>query len=536
MRKSVFIALLILPITFASSQNQVMLDSLHQQLKNSEIDTTKLKALLDISIHYFNIDYIKAVEFAQQAKDLSEKKELKKWEAKADRLLGNIFLAMGDYKKASAHYFNSLKFNEAEKDTIGIASVCNNLGALYDRLHEYDKALTYYFRAQDLVNHLKSSEQLKFRLPSLFNNIANVYQSKGDSKSALQYYEKALSIAIETNDKALQGIAYNNLGKLYFTDLMDPKKGLEYLMLGLKARQETGDKGEIAKSYNVLGGYYLQQKNFNEARFAAEESIKYGKDIGSIEVQKSGFNTLSEIDEALGNHKAALAAYKNFKKLSDSIQNQLANSEMTRLQLQYDFDKAEQTRSLEEQQSQRRYMTTIVVLAVGLIIAVLIMIIIRNRARQSELKRKNLTQDVEIKNKELTTNVMYLIRKNELINSVAERLLQLQNTIQPENHKIIHDIIIDLQREGDNDSWKEFELRFNQVHGDFYLQLRKLYPSLSPADEKLCAFLKLNMSSKEIAAISQQSIKSVEVARARLRKKLNLTNTNSNLVTHLSNL
>ena len=131
---------------------------------------------------------------------------------------------------------------------------------------------------------------------------------------------------------------------------------------------------------------------------------------------------------------------------------------------------------------------------------------------------------------------MYLIRKNELINNVAERLLNLQRTLHPENHKTINDIIIDLQREGDNDSWKEFELRFNQVHGDFYQQLRKLYPGLSPADEKLCAFLKLNMSSKEIAAISQQSIKSVEVARARLRKKLNLTNTNSNLVTHLSNL
>jgi DNA-binding CsgD family transcriptional regulator len=66
--------------------------------------------------------------------------------------------------------------------------------------------------------------------------------------------------------------------------------------------------------------------------------------------------------------------------------------------------------------------------------------------------------------------------------------------------------------------------------------LRKQYPQLSPADEKLCAFLRLNMSSKEIAAITQQSIKSVEVARARLRKKLNLTNTSSNLVTHLSNL
>jgi DNA-binding CsgD family transcriptional regulator len=150
--------------------------------------------------------------------------------------------------------------------------------------------------------------------------------------------------------------------------------------------------------------------------------------------------------------------------------------------------------------------------------------------------QKNLTQDVEIKNKELTTNVMYLIRKNELINSVAERLLALEKQAGVSNAKALHDIIMDLQREADNDTWKEFELRFNQVHSDFYNKLRKLHPGLSPADEKLCAFLRLNMSSKEIAAITQQSTKSVEVARARLRKKLNLTNTTSNLVVYLSTI
>jgi DNA-binding CsgD family transcriptional regulator len=242
------------------------------------------------------------------------------------------------------------------------------------------------------------------------------------------------------------------------------------------------------------------------------------------------------IEEALGRYKESLNAFIQYKMLSDSIQNQLTSREVNRLQLQYDFEKAEQLREQEKKQTRDRYIATIVILGACLIVVILIAILIRLKARQTELKRRNLVQDVEIKNKELTTNVMYLIRKNELINSVAERLLKVQANVQSENHKVVHDIILDLQKEADNDSWKEFELRFNQVHSDFYNNLRKLYPGLSPADEKLCAFLRLNMSSKEIAAITQQSIKSVEVARARLRKKLNLTNTTSNLVTHLSNL
>jgi len=266
------------------------------------------------------------------------------------------------------------------------------------------------------------------------------------------------------------------------------------------------------------------------------KTIEIGKQIGSLDLQMSGYSALSKLEEALGRFPESLQAYKHFKYLSDSIQNQQANAEITRLQLQYDFEKAERTHESERTQTRLRYIGTIVVLAVALIIASLLVVIVRTRARQSELKRKNLSQDVEIKNKELTTNVMYLIRKNELINSVAERLLKLQSKLSSEHHKIIQEIILDLQKEADNDTWKEFELRFHQVHSEFYSTLRRLYPHLSPAEEKLCAFLRLNMSSKEIAAITQQSIKSIEVARARLRKKLDLTNTTSNLVTHLTSL
>ncbi len=99
---------------------------------------------------------------------------------------------------------------------------------------------------------------------------------------------------------------------------------------------ETGDKGEIAKSYNILAAYYLQQKLFPEARKALEEAIKIGKEIGSLEAQKFAYITLSDVEEALENHKASLAAFKNFKILSDSMRNQLVNSEIIRLQLQYD--------------------------------------------------------------------------------------------------------------------------------------------------------------------------------------------------------
>jgi tetratricopeptide (TPR) repeat protein/DNA-binding CsgD family transcriptional regulator len=520
----------------ASAQDKVTLDSLLLELEQTEEDTVKINTLLEISRMFQNENYARAAEYAQQARDLAEKKKLARFAAKSNRSLALIMFMMGDYKAATAQYFTALKYYEEEKDTSGILAISNNLGVVYDRLKDYDKALAYYFKAQDLYNHLHPEQQKFFPLPTLQNNIGNIYQTKADFKSALQYYERALLLARETKNKSVEGVALNNLGKLYLVDLKQPEKALDYLEKGLKVREEIGDKAEIGKSLIFLSSYYLEQKQWQESRRCSERAIKLGEEIGSLEVQQNAYYSLYGIEEALGRYKESLEAFIQYKVLSDSIQNQLTSREVNRLQLQYDFEKAEQLREQEKKQTRDRYIATIVILGACLIVAILIAILIRLKARQTELKRRNLAQDVEIKNKELTTNVMYLIRKNELINSVAERLLKVQANVQSENHKVVHDIILDLQKEADNDSWKEFELRFNQVHSDFYNNLRKLYPGLSPAEEKLCAFLRLNMSSKEIAAITQQSIKSVEVARARLRKKLNLTNTTSNLVTHLSNL
>lgn len=517
-------------------QNIIKVDSLQLVIKQSQSDTAKFKALLELSYLYDDTDYFKALEFAKQAKQLAIDKKLRKKEVSADTNIGNIAISQGDFKMASTYFFNALKYYEEVNDTSGMVSLNNNLGASYDRMGEYDKALKCYFKAQEMLNAQKNIARKRQVLPSLYNNIANIYQTKGDAPAALTYYEKALVLALEVPKHRAQGIAYNNIGKLYLNELKQPAKALEYLQKGLAIREQNGDMGEVARSLVVLSNYYYKQKNYSAGLNHATRALEIGEQIGSLDIQKAAYECLSEIQEGRGKLLESLAAFRLFKKLSDSIQNQRATSEITRLQLQYDFEKAEKVREEESKQSRFRYLIAITALSTCLLLAVLITLIIRTKARQTELKRKNLAQDVEIKNKELTTNVMYLIRKNELINNVAERLLKLQRNTVPENQKIIHEIILDLQKEADNDTWKEFELRFNQVHGEFYTTLRKLYPGLSPADEKLCAFLRLNMSSKEIAAITQQSIKSVEVARARLRKKLNLTNTNSNLVTHLANL
>ncbi len=146
-----------------------------------------------------------------------------------------------------------------------------------------------------------------------------------------------------------------------------------------------------------------------------------------------------------------------------------------------------------------------------------------------------MQDELLFKEKQLEDNILFLVNKNELITNIIENLISLKSNIKSENKNFIDDIISDLRSGVTNHIWKEFELGFKQIHSGFYGNLNTHFPELSANEKKLCAFLKLNMTSKEISSISKQSTKSVEAARTRLRKKLNLTDRDINLVEFLNN-
>ncbi|WP_236587498.1 triple tyrosine motif-containing protein [Marivirga aurantiaca] len=138
------------------------------------------------------------------------------------------------------------------------------------------------------------------------------------------------------------------------------------------------------------------------------------------------------------------------------------------------------------------------------------------------LKNEKLKAKIEIQNKELATSTMHLINKNGFISHVKTNLNAIikrskNQEVQHEINKIIHNI--DKNIASDND-WEHFSIHFDQVHGDFIKRLKDNYPNLSPQEMKLSAYLRMNLSTKEIAHLLNISVRGVEIARYRLRKKL----------------
>ncbi len=151
-------------------------------------------------------------------------------------------------------------------------------------------------------------------------------------------------------------------------------------------------------------------------------------------------------------------------------------------------------------------------------------IVAENQEQISKLQEDKLKAEIQFKNKELASTTMHLVQKGGLLNKLKDNLTALQNkTTQPEVKKEIRSTLRMLNQNLQIDEdWEQFANYFDQVHVDFLKRLKEEYPQLTPKDQKLCTYLKMNLSTKEIVPLMNISVRGVEVSRYRLRKKLGL--------------
>ena len=142
---------------------------------------------------------------------------------------------------------------------------------------------------------------------------------------------------------------------------------------------------------------------------------------------------------------------------------------------------------------------------------------LENEQQLMHYKNDKLKLDIENKNREVAISTMSLIKKNELLSSIKN---ELKSTDDINNLKSVIKIID--KNINNTDDWKLFEEAFNNADKDFLKKVKTKHPELTSNDLRLCAYLRLNLSSKEIAPLLNISSRSVEVKRYRLRKKMDL--------------
>jgi len=140
-----------------------------------------------------------------------------------------------------------------------------------------------------------------------------------------------------------------------------------------------------------------------------------------------------------------------------------------------------------------------------------------------ELENQLLNEQLERQNTEVTIKALTIGKYNDLMKSVSKELRNMSKVIYAETNSIeIDNLVKRIDVSVDNENWEEFYASFETMNPTFFNDLLKRVPTLSKNELKLCALLKLNLSTKEISDITQQSVRSIEMARFRLRNKLNL--------------
>lgn len=137
------------------------------------------------------------------------------------------------------------------------------------------------------------------------------------------------------------------------------------------------------------------------------------------------------------------------------------------------------------------------------------------------LQNDKLAADIQFKNKELATATMHLLQRGKLLFAIREELLLAIKKIEPLPHYPFKKVLrLFDEAEQDTEDWEQFSRHFDEVHNNFLSTLKTRYPDLSTTDMKLCAYLRINLTTKEIAQSLGISVRGVETSRYRLRKKL----------------
>ena len=150
---------------------------------------------------------------------------------------------------------------------------------------------------------------------------------------------------------------------------------------------------------------------------------------------------------------------------------------------------------------------------------------IQEAQRKMELlEKEKLESEILFKNKELAMSTMNLLQKNETLDAIRTQMEYIEKKVKDTATKKEIKNILSLLRSDDRleDEWNNFSIHFDQAHHDFLKRLKNQYPKLTPKDQKLCAYLRMNLSTKEIAPLLKISVRGVEISRYRLRKKIEL--------------
>lgn len=453
--------------------------------------------------------------------------------------LGVFNLRQDNYATALLLLHEVADYQEARKDSLQLTYTLNALGNTYYCLKKNVKAIEHYHRAISISNALGVLENQI----SAYNNLTAIYSELPDSfNQALHYGFLGMKLANENNDNVNLLSISSNIGCAYLT-ANRPDSALIYYEKALALVDKINQPDILAKLYITSGRAYIKSALNEKARLHINKGLDISKSIKSISNQILGYKLLASVDSAQGNYLGALLNYQHGIRLHDSIWSIENAARIADLEIAYETRKNEfEIIHLKKEFRLVKMMNLGGVFLILLLFAISAAVIAYMRSRNTIYEQKLVIQQnenervqnlLQANKRELSSKVMALIKLEETIGPIKDEINKL---IAKSNDATSHHLQSALQMltsaEKGHQLWKDFETRFNELNDEFITKLTVLYPTLSPAEIKLCALLKMQLSTKEIAELSNRSQRTIEYTRTNIRKKMGLEACD-NLTKHL---
>lgn len=462
--------------------------------------------------------------------------------------IGVIYKDLGDNKQAMEKYLLASRLAKSMNWNTGLAKSYNNLSELYYEQSNFEKAEQMLKEAAAI--NLKTNQNNDLEIN--FNNLGVIYYKQKRYKESLDYYNKALALLVP-KDFFARAALYTNISQVYKSK-KQYQVASEYLTKALELQKKTHNDHYILTAIRDLAEIQALSGKKADALRLSDKALTLCRKLNIPSETAETYRILTDASLALGDTAQAMQYMLSHETISDSIRQATDKESLHKLLSVYEVEMLKYKNQELEQSYKIKELTIgrqrLILAGVGVIFLLSLLLFYflfkKNKAEQEkkrliaehkeqllynerqlfEKNRKEMEIEIDFKNRQLTSYTLNQVSTSEFNQRIVEKLELLKKTNPNQSVNDIKqglgDVIREICHYSDNSVSEEFKAYFNSVHPSFFDNISKANPSLTGNELRLCAFLRLGLSTKEIASLTFREIRSVESARNRLRKKIEL--------------
>lgn len=483
----------------------LLFEEIHELYIEDENYQSAINALANASVLYQDTgQLLKSLRALEKARTIAVEKKYDDKIALVIGRMGQLFYSMKNHKEALKHSMQSYTMYNALDLRPAMAARASDVGDNYKKLKQYDSAFWYYEQSVAIHKELGNNDDVAY----VSERIASLKILLGSCKEAEPYLQEGLRIA-EKEELQFESILLN--------------------VSKAECQIQTGQIMEAKSTADYLMNMLTQTQNMN--------------------LQKDIYNVVHKVYNAAGEYERAYQLFETYIKHRDSLYNEEKNLVIANAKYEYDLERettrmraqqAQKDFEFRQQLERRRWQLALLVgaLVLSSFIAFFayraytikrdsnkVLREINLELKESIEREKQLSEEtIQSKEKELATMAMASHEKNALLKDLEQKVSFIESRLGDEMKDSLKDM-----KKAINDgfsldeSWDSFLHRFEDVHPNFFDRLKDRHPVLTVDDLKLCAYLKIGMSNKEIANVTHLTLGSVKSKINRLKKKLEMS-------------